>query len=440
MIIEWLYRTTIETTILIALVLLLRPIVRKTLGAKIAYWLWALPLIRVLLPDRPERSGTVLEAIGVPTENLQTEFIPTPNIELSAMPMEFPWEWVWLAGVSAWLVLRLITWLRFRQALLNTATPLVLSQQLLEKVSTKIHWLPEKIQFYSCISPSAPFVTGLFRAKVFLPRDFEQRFTTEEQSWVIVHELSHVQRKDLWVQFLGECLRAVFWFNPFIHFAVLVAQEDQELACDHSVLSHCAEEDRYHYGKALLAGAGPQLVPSVMTFFSKGKERFTMLAKHKVSKLNTIIGVCLCAVISVFALTKAPLSIAQNKFFKDDPISLGFKEMPLEQSIQLIANFNNLQIFNRDIVDNKNIKLFITAKDVPANVVFEEVLACGGFGYIEYESGIEITIKEDIANGPVNYCMITADMHQLIEGSEVHVIDKEGNVLYSQDSKVTKFR
>ena len=436
---NWLYQTSVEITILIALVLLLRPVVRKTLGANVAYWLWLLPLVRVLLPERPTRGGTVLEAVGLSNQNLAIEFIPTPSLAIDVLQNEIAWGWIWVGGVIAWITLRLIIWVRFRQAILASSTPVSLPLDLINAVTEKIQWLPAQRQFLTCVSPSAPFVTGVLRPKIYLPQDFHRRFNIEEQAWVIVHELTHIRRWDLWVQFLGECFRTLFWFNPVVHFAVLVVQEDQELACDYTVLSRCSEQDRYQYGRALMSGVGPQLVPSIMTFFGKGKERFTMLSKHKLSKFNTILGVSLCAAISLFALTKAPGTLANGQYVKDDPITMEFSDIPLGQAIEMFANFNQFAVFNMDIVDPE-IKVLINVANEPANEVFNEILQCAGLEFIEYESGIELQKVSNTGNAAVKYCVITKNMHWLIEGSEVKILDNKGNVLRSPDSKVTKFR
>jgi hypothetical protein len=277
--------------------------------------LWILPLIRIFLPDRPQRDGAVLETIGIPADNFKIELMPIP--ELSSFPTSVPWEWLWLLGLGLWLAARLIIGRRFRTVLNQQSQPIALSPTLADAVATKIRWPFQRVAFHSSSNPSAPFVTGLLKPAIFLPNDFANRFSVAEQSWIIIHELTHVKRNDLWVQGVGEIVRALFWFNPLIHFAVAVMQEDQELACDSSALSNCDAYERQQYGAALMAGMGPHLMPSILTFFSKSTERFTMLSKHKVSNLNTVLGVTLCALISVFALTKAPPSIAQRPVFDE---------------------------------------------------------------------------------------------------------------------------
>jgi len=158
----------------------------------------------------------------------------------------------------------------------------------------------------------APFVTGLFNAKVFLPADFSDRFSAQEQRWIMIHELTHIRRGDLWTRLVAEGFRALFWFNPLLHLAVQLLRQDQEYACDQAVVSRCTRHERYQYGKALMLGASPQQLPSFLTFFRNSKERYVMLGKHRKSALSTLVGTGVCALIGVYSLTSAPPSVAQN--------------------------------------------------------------------------------------------------------------------------------
>ena len=177
--------------------------------------------------------------------------------------------------------------------------------------------------------PGTPFVTGLFRPLVYLPSDFFQRFTREEQRWVVQHELTHAARGDLWIQVLWELLRGVFWFNPIVHLAAGAMRDDQELACDQAVLSGGTNEDRYSYGRALMVGAGAYLFPSLLNFFGNQKERIAMIRNHKASLRRDIVGVGLCALVGIFALTKAPVSVAE--LVSDEPLTLNFQDLTSRQ-------------------------------------------------------------------------------------------------------------
>ena len=304
---EWLTSTTLETSFLVALVLLSRPVVRRVFGANVAYTLWLIPALAVVLPARPPRPATPLDVIPLPGADISRELAAAAQTWTA--PTAFPWEWLWLAGVAAVLVVQLVRVARFRRLARATAEPFAVPAHLsLLLQSYKVS--PARV--FTTTVPGAPFVTGLVNASVFFPVDFTQRFSVQAQVWVATHELMHIKRGDLWLRLAAELLRAVFWFNPLAHIAMHALRQDQEYACDHAVVSRCTRQERYEYGKALLLGATLERQPSFLGFFGSHKERYIMLGKHRKSALNTLVGTALCALIGVYSLTSSPVSIAQT--------------------------------------------------------------------------------------------------------------------------------
>ncbi len=309
MTIDWLYNTAIDMSLLIGLILLLRPIVRRLLGANIVYWLWSLPLLSIFLPERPPRPATFIEKIIPSGSDTQLTLLLNSTPDTWYVSSEVPWAWIWVIGFLFCLAIQIILICNFRKLLASNSISYELHANRLIKLIEQSNF--KSVQILITDLPHAPFAAGLFNPSIVLPTKFEQCFSEEEQYWILRHEITHVKRKDLWMQLLAETIRTVFWFNPIVHIALRSFREDQEYACDQAVLSDSSSEDRYHYGRALLLGSSPQLVPSVLTFFKKNMERYLMLAKHKKSKLNTILGAGLCLVVGIFAFTTAPDSIAQ---------------------------------------------------------------------------------------------------------------------------------
>lgn len=414
MIEDWLFQTSIDVTLLIVLVLALRPVVRKTLGANVAYWLWLLPFVRAILPDLPERNGVVLEAMGLPTESLIKQMVDVPELSTYFI---IPWQSLWLTGICLWFALRLVTTFRFRRALFERAKVYKWPPYLISALQNKTNQSFDDVQFFSCTNANAPLVTGLLRPCIFLPQDFDQRFNREEQVWVLIHELTHIHRKDLWVQFVMESMRGLFWFNPLVHLAAYFMQADQELACDYSVLNKRNGQDRYQYGKALMAGATSARHPTVMRFFTQSKVRISMLSKHKVSNIRTFSGAVLCVLLSAVALTKAPTSIAQNSLIKNEAVSLEFKEIPLIKVVQIIANFSEIPLINPDFID-ETVVISIRQQNVSAQKVLKRALQCGSYDYVEYEIGLElIRSTTPSAAGSVN-CVVNLDGSVVIDSEE----------------------
>lgn len=380
--IDWLYRTTLEVSLLIGLILLIRPVVRRTLGARAAYWLWFLPLIRVLMPNRPSRPPTVLEAVPLPSGQLDIAILPDPDVLI--LPNSIPITAVWLAGMLLWVGSRAVAWARFNRSLKTCASQTDAPADL-------VALLPERLRrfdtrFFSCSLPGAPFVTGFLRPSVYLPEDFEDRFDADERKCIVHHELMHFSRRDIWMQAAWEAIRTVFWFNPIVHIAAIALRDDQELACDHDVLISCAADERFHYARALLTGAGPLLLPRTLAFFSRPTERFVMIEKHHRSKTRDVAGLLLCSVVGVFALTKAPLSMAQQGL--DEPITLNLQSLPIEAAIGLFASFSGQTIEGLDRISGSIVTIRVSG--VPARDALTQLLNCVGHTLESHGEVLEI--------------------------------------------------
>jgi beta-lactamase regulating signal transducer with metallopeptidase domain len=304
---DWLTRTSLEMSVLIGVVLLARPLIRRAFGAVLACDLWLIPAIGVLLPMRPPRPETALEALRLPGDELSRDIYSAA--EAFVEPSSIPWDALWLVGVVTWLAVQLVRTARLRRDLLATATPFAPGAAIVGQLD-RYGVSPARV--FMTTRPGAPFVMGLFEPKVFLPTDFAQRFSSQEQQWVLIHELTHIRRRDLWARLVAEVFRASFWFNPLVHLAVHVLRQDQEYACDQAVVSRCTREERYCYGRALMLGASQEARPAFVTFFRNNTERYAMLGKYKESTWNTVVGMVVCLVIGVYSLTSAPTSVAQD--------------------------------------------------------------------------------------------------------------------------------
>ena len=54
---------------------------------------------------------------------------------------------------------------------------------------------------------------------VVIPPDLDESLTPKQLTWVLLHELAHIRRGDLWVVVVQRLVQAVFFFNPAVHLA-----------------------------------------------------------------------------------------------------------------------------------------------------------------------------------------------------------------------------
>ena len=84
---------------------------------------------------------------------------------------------------------------------------------------------------------SMPMVWGLRRPRLMLPEGAES-WPAEKLRSVLLHELAHLRRGDPAAILLAHEVRALHWFNPLAWRLMRRLREDQERACDDSVIHH----------------------------------------------------------------------------------------------------------------------------------------------------------------------------------------------------------
>lgn len=74
-----------------------------------------------------------------------------------------------------------------------------------------------------------------------------------ELTHILAHEYCHRMHGDGFWSFVRCALAAVYWFDPLVWAAAYAARQDSDLACDEAVVRLLGEEERFAYGKTLLA-------------------------------------------------------------------------------------------------------------------------------------------------------------------------------------------
>ncbi len=126
---------------------------------------------------------------------------------------------------------------------------------------------------------SSVCVYGFFRPVVIMPINLLERVSIEEAALMGAHEMAHVKRGDVILFALCSLVKAVFWFNPFMHRICARATLAAEQGADALVLARGV--DRRQYAKCFVQGlrfaAGAQrsiageLIPSFTPFDKRSR-------------------------------------------------------------------------------------------------------------------------------------------------------------------------
>ena len=78
----------------------------------------------------------------------------------------------------------------------------------------------------------SPMVCGMRRATLVLPAALVDEVDRPALRQIVLHELAHLQRRDLLTVWVIHMMRTVYWFNPVAHWVAYRAGLERELACD----------------------------------------------------------------------------------------------------------------------------------------------------------------------------------------------------------------
>lgn len=151
---------------------------------------------------------------------------------------------------------------------------------------------------YEADNIKTPFVIGLFRPKIYLPIGL----TGDESRYIVLHEQTHIRRKDHIIKIFAYFILSLHWFNPFVWVAFLLTGADMEMSCDERVMKELGEDIKNTYSIFLvhMAAGRPILNGSPLAFGEGGmKERVkNILNFRKPSRVTIIVAVLLVGVLT----------------------------------------------------------------------------------------------------------------------------------------------
>ena len=335
-----LWRATWQAALLVALVFVARAMLGRRLAPAWRFALWGVVLARLLIPVLPAgplsvfRLMTSLDALReaafdrpvswdssvVPPRGDVTQYPtsddrftharrfvastrPAPHREdarplmEAVIPTRIVWTpmriagLIWLVGVCFLTVRTASAAERLRRlsrscSIVDDPSDLALFESCRRTMGVR-----RPVRLHVTAEEIGPAVTGLWKSCVLVPRFVFGSATRDDLEHILLHELAHVRRWDVAVNWLLIAAGIIHWFNPLVWFTVARMRDDRELACDAAVLKRLDRPRRLAYGKTLLKLAA-RLVsapaqPALVGVFGTGQqlqERIVMIARFTPSQ------------------------------------------------------------------------------------------------------------------------------------------------------------
>lgn len=335
-VLAWLLETSWKGAVVVAVVLAVQALFRRSLPPALRHALWLLVLVRLLLPALPESRWSVFRLTpahpgGVaPLPGLgdwpllggaersaaaAAETVGTADLDLAGLLLA-----AWLAGVLVSAIRLLVASHRLRAALARgrpVADPEVLA--LLED-GRRTLGLRRPVAILETPAVATPALHGFERPTVLLPEGLAADLDRSQLRHILLHELGHVRRRDGLVNVFATLAGLLHWFNPVVRYALHRLQADRELACDALVLSRLSAAERPGYGRTLIAilargrargrARGPALRAGLAGLLEDKRQltrRVAMIAAYRSpSRRRSLAFLALAAALAFLTLTDVP--------------------------------------------------------------------------------------------------------------------------------------
>ena len=279
----------------------------KRYGAKWRYLIWLVVAVRLCVPIQLSLPGRMeVMQIQVPSVQSGTRevlaqrtpdyFVPKetnepiqqaiPSVERTQTVSEekndifdfllaYPYV-LWLCGVLGFLAWQGWKYYDFRR-MLKRCRRKIMDASVLDTYYSLCRemGMEKRPAIYFCEALPSPLCVGFFQTTVYL--NSEER-EPAEMRLILKHELTHCKRKDLWFKGILLLVRALHFFNPFVHGMARLAEKDMELSCDLAVMADCGMAEREAYSMAILRTVRETKSKNMQmsTAFSGGKEELKM--------------------------------------------------------------------------------------------------------------------------------------------------------------------
>ncbi|TCO72151.1 M56 family metallopeptidase [Marinisporobacter balticus] len=264
---------SVTASYVILFVILVRLLLKKA-PKVISYALWGVVAFRLIIPFSFESMFSLMprntHTVSIPhdiiyqqspqinkgievVDSFVSQSLPAPTVEASVNPLQIYIEigaYIWILGIMILLIYSVVSILLLERQLK--------SAQLIEQ------------NIFEAKNLKTPFVLGLIRPKIYLPVGLN----ATERSYILLHEQTHINRKDHIIKIFAFLILSIHWFNPLVWIAFILMSTDMELSCDERVLKKMNEDIKKPYANSLLSLAtGRHILNGNPLAFGEGNVR-----------------------------------------------------------------------------------------------------------------------------------------------------------------------
>lgn len=198
--------------------------------------------------------------------------------------------------------------------------------------------LGRNFTIYESTEVNSPFVSGIFRPRIYMPPNLDQNDFTN----ILAHEAEHIKRNDCLMLLIIWIWCALNWFNPLFWIAFLAFRNDLEMRCDEAAVKEQSMEEKSAYMMTLLSMSASGKKISFSPGFVKGESDTEMRVKNLVT--NKKHRPALTAAASVICVIAAALCIFVYQWYEKEYYNLNDIDMITVEQVEKLLKVNGLEI------------------------------------------------------------------------------------------------
>ncbi|NFO14214.1 peptidase M56 [Clostridium botulinum] len=359
------FETTIVSSfigsIIVLIILSINRIFRYKLNPTFHYYIWLILIVKLIFPFGPENSlsfshiyqrvyiennanenslkvqeNSIKQSQNSYSEDLKSKnsfqnsndnkLTLKTNIPLkNQLHIEKIFVSLWILGVILLIFIFILAHKKLKQ-IVKTSIKKVSNEhkEILNNCINIMH-IKTKVKLLYSSKISSPCLCGLVKPKILIPISLVENISTSDFKYILMHELIHLKRKDILINWIIILLSIIYWFNPIVVYGLSRIKKDCEFSCDNNAISYLNKNENIQYGNVLikvlaLCGSNNRLIgtTSMVRDNLEIKRRIIMISKYK--KIN-FKGILLGSIIVVI-IGGVAVGVNASKLNIDDAVKV----------------------------------------------------------------------------------------------------------------------
>ncbi len=221
---------------------------------------------------------------------------------------------VWVSGVAVFLIVTIVRHNLYVRKVKRSLCKVSDETEEIYKSLCKDMGVAHSPKLFGSKALQSPMLFGCFKPFIVVP---EMDVSSAVLRRILMHELIHFRRADLFWLLASLFANALHWFNPIIYIACGRFNAEMELSCDEKTLEGADDTQRVIYGKAMLSivsrcrGGGAVLTTRFDPKESRAGERIKSILDTKKKRrgivlIVAIVVICLSAGILFGCANETP--------------------------------------------------------------------------------------------------------------------------------------